>query len=65
MYYILFVAITILSQVNSVYLYKKYQLTAGTTFRSNVLYMLINRVVSAVLPAVILYASGSALQITP
>lgn len=65
MYYILFVAITVLSQINSVYLYKKYQLTAGTTFRSNVLYMFINGIVSALLPLAILFASGNSLQVTP
>ena len=41
-YYAMFIAATLVTQVNSVYIYKKYQLTAGTSLPASVLYMIIN-----------------------
>lgn len=64
LYYMLFVGATLLGQVNSAYIYKKYQLTAGTSLKANVLYMIINGVVSAVVPGVMLFLTGGHLEIT-
>ncbi len=65
MYYIIFVITTVLSQLNSIYLYKKYQLTAGTSFRASVLYMIINGILSALMPLGVLLVTGQPLQATP
>lgn len=64
-YYMMFIGATILGQVNSAYLYKKYQVTAGTSLNANVLYMMINGVVSAVVPACVLLVTGGKMEVTP
>ena len=53
-YYAMFIAATLVTQVNSVYIYKKYQLTAGTSLPASVLYMIINGIVSAIVPAIVI-----------
>lgn len=64
-YYAMFIAATLVTQVNSVYIYKKYQLTAGTSLPASVLYMIINGIVSAIVPAIVIAATGAKLEFTP
>lgn len=64
-YYALFIFITLLGPLNSIYLMKKYQLATGTSLKSNVLYCFINGVVSAVVPAIVMAVRGVPFQITP
>lgn len=63
-YYILFITATIFTQLNTVYIYKKYQLTAGTSLRSSVIYMIINGIVSALVPAIVIFSSQTEFQTT-
>jgi len=63
-YYTIFIVATLLAQVNSVYIYKKYQVTAGTSLAANVLYMIINGIVSAVVPGIVILATGAKLEFT-
>lgn len=63
-YYIMFIAATLLSQVNNVYILKKYQLTAGTSISASVLYMIINGITSAIVPAIVIFATGGRLEFT-
>ena len=58
-YYAIFIAATLLTQVNSVYIYKKYQLTAGTSLAAGMLYMITNGIVSAIVPAAVILATGA------
>ena len=60
----MFIAATLLTQVNSVYIYKKYQLTAGTSLPASVLYMIINGIVSAIVPAIVIAATGAKFEFT-
>lgn len=64
-YYLIFVAATLLTQANSVYIYKKYQLTAGTSLPASVLYMIINGIVSAIVPGIVILCTGGRLECTP
>jgi len=64
-YYAMFIAATLVTQVNSVYIYKKYQLTAGTSLPASVLYMIINGIVSAIVPAIVIAATGAKFEFTP
>lgn len=61
-YYSLYIFSVLLNAVNSFYLYKKYQLTAGTSLWANTIYLIINGIVSAVFPAVLLVIRGEYLQ---
>lgn len=63
-YYLIFIAATTLGQVNNLLLFKKFQLSAGTSMPANILYMLVNGVISAGIPAAVLFASGMPLQFT-
>lgn len=63
-YYLLFIISLVIANVNSTYLYKKYQLTAGTGLGSNILYMIINGVVSAIVPAAVLLFSPEKFETT-
>ena len=63
-YYTVFIAATLLAQVNSVCIYKKYQLTAGTSLAASVLYMIINGIVSAIVPGIVILATGAKLEFT-
>ena len=65
LYYLLFIGGMIVSQINSVALYKKYQLIAGTALRANVLYMIVNGVISALAPGLVLLISRKEFQVTP
>ncbi|MBR6764142.1 MAG: hypothetical protein IKM13_10385 [Clostridia bacterium] len=64
-YYALYIASMLLSSLNTVYLYKKYQLTAGTSLKSNTMYMIINGVISALVPGILMAVRGQALEATP
>ncbi|MBR4865250.1 MAG: hypothetical protein IKU11_01070 [Clostridia bacterium] len=64
-YYALYVFTMLLSSLNTVYLYKKYQLTAGTSLKANTMYLIINGVISAIVPGVLMLVRGQALAITP
>lgn len=65
LYYVLFIGSTIISQINTVCLNKKYQMTAGTGVWANIIYMISNGVVSAILPGIMLFCSKGKLQMTP
>ena len=58
-YYLLFFTGTILAQINNLLIFKKFQLSAGTSMPSNIMYMLINGVISALIPAAIMVAGGT------
>ena len=64
-FYSLFIFSILLSSVNNVYLYKKYQLTAGTSLQSSCLYLIINGIVSALIPGILMLIRGTAFQFTP
>ena len=64
-YYLLYIGSLIISNVNTSYLYKKYQLTAGTGLGANILYMIINGVVSAIVPAIVLLFGTESFETTP
>ena len=63
-YYMVFIVSLVLANINSAYLYKKYQLIAGTGLGSNILYMVINGMISAAVPLAVLGFSGQKLDIT-
>ncbi len=64
-YYLLYIFALTLSQFNNLLFMKKLQLAAGTSLSSNSLYMVINGVVSALVPAVVLVATGQSFAFTP
>ena len=61
---ILFIAATIVGQWNVSYLQKKYQLSAGTGLGANVFYMIINGIVSAIIPAAVIWLRGGKIETT-
>lgn len=61
-YYLLFFAGTLLAQVNNLLIFKKFQLSAGTSLPSNIMYLLINAVISAVIPGAVMVAGGMPLE---
>lgn len=63
-YYVLFVGGIMISQINTVLLYKKYQMTAGTDLWANIIYMIINGIVSAAFSGAIIFFSKGVLQVT-
>ncbi len=63
-YYALFLAACLGGSLNSVWLYKKYQQSAGTKFGADVVYFVINGAVSALVSAVALIALGRPLEFT-
>lgn len=63
-YYLLFILSLVLANINSAYLYKKYQLTAGTALGANILYMIINGLVSAAVPFLVLKITGEPFEMT-
>jgi len=64
-YYSLFIFSSVISVFNSAFLMKKYQLLAGTDLYANVVYMIINGIVSAIVPAIALIVQGESFQATP
>ena len=64
LYYILLIGATMLNTINNVCLYKKYQTTAGTGLWANIIYMIINGIVSAILPGAVLIFTNGSLQTT-
>ena len=64
-YYLLFILSLVVANVNSAYLYKKFQLSAGTGLAANVLYMIINGVISAIVPAIVLIFTKDSFETTP
>ena len=64
-YYSLFIFSSVISVFNTAFLMKKYQLLAGTDLYANVVYMIINGVVSAIVPAIVLFVEGDPFQVTP
>ena len=56
-YYALFLAACLGGSLNSVWLYKKYQQSAGTELSSDVVYLVINGVVSALVSAGVIVVS--------
>ena len=65
LYYALFVVATMINQINSVCLYKKYQTTTGTGLVANVIYMIINGIVSSILPTAVILFLKRGLEATP
>jgi drug/metabolite transporter (DMT)-like permease len=63
LYYLIFSASSVFSVIGSAVLFKRYQLKAGTGMRAMVYYLIANGSVSAVIPLIILLASGQQLQI--
>lgn len=61
-YYSLYIFTVLLNGLNSFYLYKKYQLTAGTSLWANTVYLVINGIVSAIFPAILLLIRNEPLQ---
>lgn len=64
-YYSLYIVAMLLTSVNTVYLYKKFQLTAGTTLWANTVFLIINGIISAILPAILLIVRGEHMQWSP
>lgn len=64
-YYVLFVAACLAGSFNTVWLYKKYQKSAGTKLGADVGYLLVNGVVSALVSAAVLIILRRPLLITP
>lgn len=64
-YYSLYIGSVLLNAVNAFYLYKKYQLTVGTSLWPSTVYLIINGIVSAVFPIAILIIQGGYLQYSP
>lgn len=64
-YYALFVLISLLTPLNSILLYKRFQQTAGTSLGANILYMVINGIVGAGVPGVLMAVQGTPLRLTP
>ena len=63
--YMLYIGGMLLQQLNSVWLYKKYQLEAGTGVQAVVVYMAINGGISALVSWLAIWWSGGTLEITP
>lgn len=61
-FFSLYIFSVLLNAVNAFYLYKKYQLTAGTSLWANTVYLIINGVVSAIFPIILLLIRGERLQ---
>lgn len=64
-YYILFFSQFLISQLNSIFIFKKFQLQAGTSLIVNGLYLFINGIVSALVAAIMILVTGGKLEITP
>lgn len=62
--YILFIFSTVISIANTLVLFKNFQTEAGTNLPANILYMLVNGVISAAVPAAVLLIQGTALEFT-
>lgn len=63
-YYVIFIASSVLEAVNNACLLKKYQLKAGTSLCANVLLMIVNGILSALVPAIVLLISHEPFEIT-
>jgi len=63
-YYLIYIVALIFMQINSILFMKKFQLSAGTSLSSNTLYMLINGIVSAVVPLIIVLFQGKTPELT-
>lgn len=61
-YYLLFITATVMAQVNNLLIFKKFQLSAGTSMPANILYMMVNGVISAAIPAAVMVAGGTPLE---
>lgn len=61
-FFSLYIFSVLLNAVNAFYLYKKYQLTAGTSLWANTIYLIINGIVSAIFPIILLLIRGESLQ---
>ncbi len=64
-YYSLYIVAILINSVNTVFLFKKIQLAAGATLWANTVFLIINGIVSAIVPALILIVRGEDLQLTP
>ncbi len=64
-YYLLYILSLTMTQANGLLFMKKYQTISGTSLRSSTLYMIINGLVSAVVPIAVLLIQGTPLGITP
>ena len=64
-YYSLYIATILINSVNAVFLFKKYQLAAGDTLWSNTIFLIINGIMSAIVPAILLVVRGEHLQLSP
>lgn len=62
--YLLFFLISIISPANNIFFVKKYQLSAGTSFKANSLYIFINGAASVVIPSAVMIFTKVPLQIT-
>lgn len=63
LYYLIFAASSVFGVIGSSVLFKRYQIKAGTGAWATVYYLIVNGVVSAAIPLVILLASGQKLQV--
>lgn len=63
-YYLIFACTCFISTCGT-YLNKKYQLTAGTGRSATAVYMIVNGIVSALLPAVMFFFADESLEMTP
>ena len=64
-YYALYVGTMLASSFNTVFIIKKFQKAAGTSLAANVLYLIVNGVISAAVAAVILLVRGQPFTVTP
>lgn len=64
-FYLLHIFALTLGQVSSLHFMKRYQLAAGTSLRSNIIYMVINGIISAIIPLMVLIFGGNKLEYTP
>lgn len=63
-YYLLHMLALTLTQIYGLVFMKKFQLSAGTSLRSNTLFMIINGTVSAIVPVFLIMVQKSTLQFT-
>ena len=64
-YYSLFFIACLGTSLNTVWLYKKYQQSAGTKLGANVRYFLINGVFSGLVSLAVIFVGGGAISVTP
>ncbi len=63
-YYLIHILALSMTQANGLLFMKKFQLVAGTSLRSSTVYMIINGIVSAIVPLAVLLVLGKPLQVT-